>query len=246
MEKITFFEDVGGFIITPKEHTLQMLMEKERNWTPFILRSVIIILLSSVFAGCVLMFYMMYPEVFFVPNAEHTGRLFVYAAAHPLFIIAMLGLGIIFVTVVDILIQGSISYWITKKTLKASNRTKELSYSRFIAMYSFSQVYLSLFYMITVLWMFFFEKFAYTKIFFPVTDLSLPVIIHFSILFITMLMKWVWEIQFKKGIFEWADIDKLKMRESIIISLCVRLWIVAVIFMILFFSGNLIAGAQWS
>jgi hypothetical protein len=100
--------------------------------------------------------------------------------------------------------------------------------------------------MITVFWIYFFEKFSYTKIFFPVTDLSLPVIIHFSILGVLLILKWIWEIRIKMGIFQSAGIEKLDKNESIVISLCVRLGIVTILIMVFYFSGNLIAGAQWS
>ena len=230
----------------PKKHTLELLESENRNWKSLILDSCIFILLSSIFAGVVLMFYMMYPEVFIVPNAEHTGRLFVYAAASPLFIFAMFGLGIILVVIFDVLIQGSLSFWITKRAFVTNGRIAELSYSRFIAMYLFTHVFPTIFYMITVLWMFFFEKFAYTKIFFPVTDITLPVAIHFGLLFVLLVMKWIWEIQIKKALFQWGKIPTLEMRESIVISFCIRLGLNALLIMVIYFSGNLIAGAQWS
>ncbi len=67
MGKITIFEDIGGFIFSPKTYTLETLMKQDRKWRTFTAQSIIFISLSAVFAGCVLMFYMMYPEVFFCP-----------------------------------------------------------------------------------------------------------------------------------------------------------------------------------
>jgi hypothetical protein len=246
MDIQSIFDNIGGFLLSPKNQTLKLLTKKDREWNSIIIQAIILIAGSSVFAGTVLMFFMMYPEVFFVPNTEHTGQLFIYAAAHPIFIIALFGLGMILVLVLDILIQGSLSYLVIKRTLKFSPSSPQLSYGRFIAMYSFSLVYIDIFYIITVFWMFFFEKFSYTKIFFPVTDLTLPVIIHFSILFILIIMKWIFEIRMKLGIFQWAEVKSMEMNESIIVSLCIKLWIFAVIIMVFYFSGNLIAGAQWS
>ncbi len=246
MEKITFLENIGGFFIAPKKHTKYILDEEERNWKSMIFQSFLFVFACSLFAGCVLMFYMMYPEVFWVPGALHTGRLFVYAAAHPLFIVGMFGLGILFVFLYDFLVQGSLSYLIVKLTIKTRDFSLTFHYGRYLSLYSYTHIHSTLFHMITVLWMYFFEKFAYTKIFFPVTDLTLPVIIHLIILSVFVVLKWIWEMQINIGIFEWANIPKSRIRNSIIIFLVVRFVITAAILMVAYFSGNLIAGAQWS
>ena len=242
----SFFENIGGFFLNPKRHTLKILEEDDCRWELLSIQSNYFVKFNAMFAGVVLMFYMMYPEVFIVPEVIHTGNLFLYAAASPLFIVGMFALGYILVGIFDIRIQGSLSYWITKRALKSREEPKELFYVRFISLYSFTHIPMTIFYAITTFWMFFFEKFSYTKIFFPVTDLTLPVIIHFLILFAFLILKWVWEIRMKIAIFEWAEIPKSQTRESIIISFLVRLWLVAVVFICLYFAGNIIAGAQWS
>lgn len=246
MEKITFFENIGGFFITPNKHTKYVLNDKGRNWKRITVQSLVFSLMSSIFAGFVLMFYMMYPEVFWVPGALHTGRLFLYAAASPLLIVGMFALGFILVFIYSFLIHGSISYWIVLKTLKIDNGTSSISYIRYLSLYSYSLIYTTVFHMITVLWIYFFEKFSYTKIFFPVTDLTLPVIIHLTIMFLLGILKWIWEIRINLGIYGWSKTSKPHIKKSILIFLGVKIALTATIFFIIYLSGNLIAGAQWS
>jgi len=246
MEKITFFENIGGFFITPKNYTIEILTEKERNWKPIVIQSLIFILVSSVFAGCVLMFYMMYPEVFFVPGALHEGRLFLYYAADPILIIGMLGLGIILVLIYDFLIHGSLTYLLLHRTIKRNAGCEVLTYGKYMALFSYTHIHTSIFHMITVLWMYFFEKFAYTKIFFPVTDLTFPVIVHLSIMSIFVISKWIWEYRINLGIFIWTETSKADRRNFLLLWMSVKIVFTVAVILVVYFSGNLIAGAQWS
>jgi hypothetical protein len=246
MEKITFFENLGGFFISPKNQTLDILAQKERNWNPLFFQSFIVMFVSSVFAGCVLMFFMMYPEIFFVPGALHEGNLFVYAAANPIFIMGMLGLGILLVLIYDFLFLGSLSYLNLHLNLKRSSEHSTLSYGRYMSLFAFTHIFTALFHMITVLWMYFFEKFSYTKIFFPITDFTFPVIIHLLILTIFVILKWIWEYRINLGIFRWAGTFKKNRTIFFLIWMSVKIIFTATVIFVVYLSGNLIAGAQWS
>jgi len=244
-EKITIFENIGGFLVAPKKQTKILLGDSNRNWTRTTIQSVLFILFSSAFAGCVLMFYMMYPEVFWVPGALHTGRLFVYAAADPLFILGMLGLGIFLVLFYDYFIYGSISYSIMYFTWKQTKNIKLISYTNYLTLYSFTFIFTTLFHMFTVIWMYFFEKFSYAKIFFPVTDFTLPVIIHLMILGIIALIKWIWELRVNLTILNWSETPKSVVIRVLLMMIFVKIAFTAIIVFIVYLLGNLIAGAQW-
>lgn len=247
----TIFENIGGFFLSPKIHTLSLLLsEPARNWKRRYIQSMGLILITSIFAGFVLMFFMMYPEVYWVPGAFHTGRLFIYGATNPLFIIGMFGLGFILVFFYDFLLHGSISYGILSVIInrekKNRNSSTRLSYKSYLSLCSYSHIFTVLFHIIMVMWMYFFEKFSYTKIFFPVTDLTLPVIIQLIILLIFVILKWNSEYRINLGVFIWFDTSKSTRNRFFIIWISNKIILTFAVLFVVYLSGNLIAGAQWS
>ncbi len=172
---------IGAFSIQPKK-TLEIFKIRDEMADRF---GHLLVQFIGLFTGFVVIFYFFYPEVFWIEGSITSGpNLFVLMPANPNFMIWGVCGVYFFVSGLNHYIYLGIWFRIF---LRYSNRQKRLEtaehhnlprYSEYVFIQSFSLTHIGLLNVWLILWIYFFEKFNYAKVVFPVFDLTIPVLIQ--------------------------------------------------------------------
>lgn len=145
--------------------------------------------------GIALTFFLLYPEVYMVPGSITSGpRLFVLGPTGPALLWGALALGIFLVAGYAYALMGSLAYRIVAKGRRESHDLAPFPpRKQFLAAYACTFGYTGLFHAFVALWIYFFERVNYAKVFFPVVDLTAPVVAFFAVQLAFLAAKWTCE-----------------------------------------------------
>jgi hypothetical protein len=172
---------IGAFAITPKE-AVEKIGENNIENHRF---AHLFVNFMGIFTGFVLIFYFFYPEVFWISGSINSGpNLFVLIAANPNFMIfGLLGVyllisGLNHYFFHSIWFRIFIHYLSNHSTQPSTNSGKRHTLSEYLFIQSFSLIPIGFLNIWMILWIYFFEKFNYAKVIFPIFDLTIPVLIQ--------------------------------------------------------------------
>lgn len=203
-QNTSIFTQIGESILKPRNQR-KPVTEKENYLTrKLISQSILFVLGIAGFTGVVFMFFFGYPEIYMYPGSLRGGpNLFIFGPSTPTLLLLFFLAGFALVFVLDFLAYGLTSRWILIRC--SSNRKERASPARktgFLARYglTFSPVaFASVF---IIFWAYFFERFNYAKVIFPIVDLTVPVVVFLAVLGGFFAWKCFLEYQFFLGYFD--------------------------------------------
>ncbi len=246
-----FLECVSGFLFQPRARSEEFFAGiSVQKRVRLINRSMFIPQFLGIFTGLVLIFYFFYPEAFLVPGSLTGGpSLFIFSAANPLYMVGGFLLGYIGVAFLSPYLSSGLNFFVLRAIAKRSAPLKSLSptlnqslpvqnhlgFSVYVRAYSFSLLPVGIFDIFAVFWIYFYEKFLYSKIYFPVADITLGVVILITMVGITLVWKFWIEFGINRAFFHASN------RVSIV-PILVKVGILVVLLGVVAFLMNSIAG----
>jgi len=161
----------------------------------------------AIFTGFVLMFFFLYPEVYWYSGAIRSGpSLFMLQTVNPWFMIGLFLLGFIWVRGGYWLFNW-LQYHIIKTTLKKVERSSDSTpkyfpdFHEYNALMAFAYTPVGIYLGVVVWFIFLFEKFNYAKTYFPIFDYTWLMIGLVLGLGFALIIKWQFEFKVNRQVF---------------------------------------------
>lgn len=197
---MNFFDNISGFLFHPYNHCKAVISEENASFG--FIKSLLLVIYSSLIIGVVLCFWALYPERLYygVPLDAELKMLFRISVSEPTIFMILIGLAFFLVFILNFAISGSANYLISRIL---SRRTPSSGYKKYLSIYGYSSILpLLLFGTFTIFWVYFVEKFNFTTELAPFFDLTLLNIIFFTVFFGFLAWKWVAETRVNQAFFD--------------------------------------------
>jgi hypothetical protein len=197
---MSFFENISGFLFYPYTQC-KNFMSGENQSNSF-KKTALFVLYGAILLSILFVFLVLYPETLYygVPSDVNFRNLLFINLSTPLILFIFFSIGLFLLIGMNFLGVGLLNYLICGILTKQKISAKKCK--QYLSIYGYNILPLLIYGVFLIFWIYFFEKLYLATEISPFIDFTLPNIIIFSILFISLTWKWIIESRINQAFFQ--------------------------------------------